>query len=117
MIILQLEGNQCHTSQPERQRSCSRPFAREINRSEESRYHHRLHVLLLVAGGRSCTEVGRLFGHEATTVPRWVEQDGFIGLREGDRPGWPMSLDKRQWTRLARDLHRDPRRLRHAQHL
>jgi len=92
----------------------------EIDRSEESRYDHRLHGLLLVASGRPCTEVGRLFGEEATTVQRWVrrfEQRGFAGLREGERPGRPRSLDGRQWKRLARDLRRDPRRSGHAQHL
>ena len=92
----------------------------EIDRSEESRYDHRLHGLLLVASGRSCTEVSQLFGEEATTVQRWVhrfEQSGLAGLREGERPGRPRSLDERQWKRLARDLRRDPRRLGHTQHL
>ena len=92
----------------------------EIDRSEESRYDHRLHGLLLVASGRSCTAVSQLFGEEATTVQRWVrrfEQHGFAGLREGERSGRPRSLDERQWTRLARDLRRAPRHLGHAQHL
>lgn len=92
----------------------------EIDRSEESRYDHRLHGLLLVASGRSCTAVSQLFGEDATTVQRWVrrfEQRGFAGLREGERPGRPRSLDERQWKRLARDLRRDPHRGGHAQHL
>ena len=92
----------------------------EIDRSEESRYDHRLHGLLLVASGRSCTEVGQLFGEEATTVQRWVHrfaQSGFAGLREGERPGRPRSLDERQWKRLARNLRRDPRSLGYAQNL
>jgi transposase len=92
----------------------------EINRSEESRYDHRLHGVLLVASGRSCREVSHVFGDEATTVQRWVhrfEQRGFAGLREGERPGRPRSLDARQWQRLGRELRQDPRRLGHAQHL
>lgn len=92
----------------------------EIDRSEESRYDHRLHGLLLVASGRSCTEVSQLFGQDATTVQRWVrrfEHSGLAGLREGARPGRPKSLDERQWKRLARDLRRDPRRCGHAQNL
>ena len=38
-------------------------------------------------------------------------------MREGERPVRPKSLDARQWTRLAHDLRRDPRRCGHAQHL
>lgn len=92
----------------------------EIDRNEESRYDHRLHGLLLVASGRSCTEVSQLFGEHATTVQRWVrrfERHGLAGLRDGERPGRPRGLDDRQWKRLARDLRRAPDRAGHAQHL
>ena len=92
----------------------------EIERSEESRYDHRLHSLLLVANGRSCREVALLFGEDPRTVQRWVnrfEDRGFDGLRDGERPGRPRSLDERQWTRLERDLRRNPRDFGHNQNL
>lgn len=41
----------------------------EIGRSEESRYDHRLHGLLLVAAGLSCRAVAELLGENGTTVP------------------------------------------------
>lgn len=88
----------------------------EIGRSEESRYDHRLHGLLLVANGQSCCAVAELFDEDARTVQRWVqrfEQAGFDGLREGERPGRPRSLDARQWQRLERDLRRSPRECGH----
>ena len=83
----------------------------EIGRSEESRYDHRLHGLLLVANGQSCRGVAELMGEDATTVQRWVhrfEEAGFEGLREGERPGRPRSLSERQWRQLQRDLRRSP---------
>ena len=83
----------------------------EIGRSEESRYDHRLHGLLLVANGQSCRGVAELMGEDATTVQRWVhrfEETGFEGLREGERPGRPRSLSERQWRQLQRDLRRSP---------
>lgn len=83
----------------------------EINRSEEARYDHRLHGLLLVSSGRSCNEVGALFGEAATTVQRWVrrfEESGFEGLREGERSGRPRSLDERNWRRIEADLRKSP---------
>ena len=46
----------------------------EIGRSEESRYDHRLHGLLLVTAGQSCREVAELFGENGTTVQRWVNR-------------------------------------------
>jgi transposase len=84
----------------------------EIERSEESRYDHRLHGVLLVSSGYSCTEVGQLFGQAATTVQRWVqrfERGGFEGLREGERPGRPRTLDESQWARIEAYLRKTPR--------
>jgi transposase len=84
----------------------------EIERSEESRYDHRLHGVLLVSSGYSCTEVGQLFGQAATTVQRWVqrfEHGGFEGLREGERPGRPRTLDESQWALIEADLRKTPR--------
>jgi transposase len=92
----------------------------EIGRSEESRYDHRLHGVLLVANGQSCRGVAELFGEDATTVQRWVrrfEEHGFEGLRDGERSGRPKLLDERQWRQLQRDLRRDPEQLGHPQGL
>lgn len=66
----------------------------EIERSEESRYDHRLHGLLLVTAGQSCREVAALFGENGTTVQRWVnrfEEGGLDALREGERSGRPAA--------------------------
>ncbi len=82
-----------------------------IQRSDESRYDHRLHGLLLVAGGQSCRQVAGLFDENPRTVQRWVktfERQGFDGLREGDRSGRPRSLTPEQWSSLAADLRRRP---------
>jgi len=84
----------------------------EIGRSEESRYDHRLHGLLLVAAGQSCNEVAQLFGENATTVQRWVrrfEEGGLDALREGERAGRPRTLDAKQWRSLQGDLRKTPR--------
>ncbi len=40
----------------------------EIRRSEDARYDHRLHAVLLVAEGQSCREVARLLGDAASRV-------------------------------------------------
>ena len=61
----------------------------EIARSEESRYDHRLHGLLLVTKGESARSVAELFDEDARTVQRWVqrfEARGFEGLRR--RASW-----------------------------
>lgn len=86
----------------------------EIGRSEESRYDHRLHGLLLLAAGHSCRQVADLFGQDETTVQRWVhrfEQGGLPALRESERPGRPRSLGPAQWRNLEADLRRSPRDL------
>jgi transposase len=83
----------------------------EITRTEESRYGHRLHGLLLLAAGHSCRQVAALFGEDDTTVQRWVRrftQGGLTALREGQRSGRPPALDPEQWSRLEMDLRRSP---------
>ena len=84
----------------------------EIGRSEESRYDHRLHGLLLVTAGQSCREVAQLLGEDPSTVQRWIgrfEENGLEGLREGERPGRPRLLDAGQWRHVSMDLRRTPR--------
>jgi transposase len=83
----------------------------EFARSEESRYQHRLHGLLLVIAGKSCREAGRLLGEEGTTVQRWVRRlnaGGVEALRDGERGGRPRTLGARDWRRLQADLRKSP---------
>lgn len=92
----------------------------EIVRSDESRYDHRLHGLLLVTGGQSCHQVAKTFGEDPRTVQRWVkrfEEYGLDGLREGERPGRPATLDAKQWASLGRDMRRPPKEFGLAAHL
>ena len=92
----------------------------EIVRSEESRYDHRLHGVLLVCAGKTCYEVAELFGHSPRTVEYWVkrfERSGFAGLEEVERPGRPALLDERTREGIGRDLRRPPRKLGYEQNL
>jgi transposase len=92
----------------------------EIARSDESRYDHRLHGLLLVARGHSCPQVAEWFGEDRRTVQRWVrrfETHGLTGLRDGARSGRPTTLNAQQWAALGRDLRREPQAFGHAGHL
>lgn len=92
----------------------------EISRSEESRYDHRLHGVLLVSKGFSCCEVADLLGQNATTVQRWIKrfnQRGFAALYEGERTGRPRSLGKTQWASLEMDLRKQPRDFGYGQNL
>lgn len=92
----------------------------EIVRSDESRYDHRLHGVLLVCSGMSTYEVADLFGQSARTVQYWVqrfERSGFAGLQETERPGRPTSLDASTLEQVGKDLRRDPRELGYSQSL
>ncbi len=92
----------------------------EIARSEESRYDHRLHGVLMVAEGMNCYGVARWLGEHSTSVQRWVrnfERRGFAGLREGERPGRPSRIASGVWAKLERDLRREPRSLGYTQTL
>ena len=92
----------------------------EIARSDESRYDHRLHGLLLVPGGHRGQQVAALFGEDRRTVQRWVhrfETHGLRGLREGARSGRPATLNTKQGAALGRDVRREPQKFGHAGHL
>jgi transposase len=83
----------------------------EIRRSEESRYDHRLHGVLLVAQGMTCPEVGRLLGDAPRSVEYWVrhfEERGLAGLVEGARPGRPKRLGEPQLQEVQAVLRRTP---------
>ena len=83
----------------------------EIQRSEESRYDHRLHGVLLVAQGVTCPEVARLLGDAPRSVEYWVhryEQEGLAGLTEGERSGRPGRLSEKQLKEINRVLRAKP---------
>jgi transposase len=84
----------------------------EIQRSEESRYDHRLHAVLLVAQGVTCPAVADLLGASRRSVEYWVhafENEGLAGLREGERPGRPSRLSERQLAQVSAVLRLPPR--------
>lgn len=92
----------------------------EIGRSEESRYDHRLHGVLLVSQGNDCYQVAAWLGQHPTTVERWVnkfEKYGFAGIQEGIRPGRPKSLTEDQMEKLSIDLRTNPRDMGYQQNL
>ena len=92
----------------------------EILRSEESRYDHRLHGVLLCCSGFSCYEVAAIFDQSPRTVEYWVERfegSGLAGLEERPRPGRPGTLDAPARQRLARDLRQSPRDFGYEQNL
>ncbi len=86
----------------------------EIRRSEESRYDHRLHGLLLVAHGMTCPEVAALLGDAPRTVEYWVrgfDKRGLAALREGDRSGRPGRLSEKHLRGINVALRRIPREM------
>src|SRR6516164_6288123 len=83
----------------------------EIQRSEESRYDHRLHGVLLVAQGMTCPEVARLLGDSPRSVEYWVhrfQRQGLSGLTEGKRSGRPSRLNEKQMKEISRVLRNKP---------
>jgi transposase/fido (protein-threonine AMPylation protein) len=90
----------------------------EIHRSDDSKYDHRLHGLLLVLHGFDCYTVGKLFGQNPTTIQRWVRNfnsQGFSGLTERNKPGRPSSLSEKQWSQLGNDLRKAPTHFSYSQ--
>ena len=83
----------------------------EIRRSEESRYDHRLHAVLLVAKGMSCPEASDYLGDSERTLRYWINRyikKGLQGLVENERPGRPSRLTEEQIERINRALRGKP---------
>ena len=92
----------------------------EILRSEESRYDHRLHGILMVCSEFSCYEVAEILGHSPRTIQYWVrrfEQSGFAGLQEAPRAGRTAALDPDMYQAVGEDLRRSPREFGYFQNL
>lgn len=92
----------------------------EIIRSEEARYDHRLHGILLVCSGLSCAKVAELFGHGPRTIQHWVrrfEEHGFAGLQDIPRPGRPSVMDNDVRNGISADLRHSPRQFGYSQNL
>jgi transposase len=84
----------------------------EIRRSQEARYDHRLHAVLLVAQGVTCPEAAALLGDAPRTVQYWIrrfEDEGFAGLADADRPGRPKKLSEQQLAEISTALRGPPR--------
>jgi transposase len=84
----------------------------EIRRSEEARYDHRLHGVLLVAQGMSAPQVAQLLGDGRRTVEYWVKRfnaEGLSGLVEGERAGRPSRLSEFQIEQIGEVLRDSPR--------
>ena len=83
----------------------------EIRRSDESRYDHRLHGVLLVAHGISCREAAGVLGDAPRSVENWVhrfEKAGLAGLTEVERPGRPSRLSPVQMAKVESALRQSP---------
>ena len=92
----------------------------EIARSEESRYDHRLHGILLVCQDFSCYEVAEILGHSPRTIEYWVhsfEKSGFVGLEERERLGRPTTLNEGMLDNIGKDLRKSPLEFGYSQNL
>ena len=82
----------------------------EIRRSDDSRYDHRLHGLLLVANGYSPYAVSTMLGDSGRSVENWVtsyQARGFGGIRESEHPGRPSRIADIMQS-IDRDLRKSP---------
>jgi transposase len=83
----------------------------EFHRSEEARYSHRLHGVLLVLLGLSTVKAGKLLGDPQRTVAHWVIQfreHGLKGLHE-EKVGRREILDSTQKSVLMTALAKSPK--------
>lgn len=83
----------------------------EIRRTEEARYDHRLHAILLIGQGMTCPQVAKKFGDARGSIRNWVnrfEKHGFAGLVDGERGGRPPRLNEQELQEIGAVLRRVP---------
>lgn len=89
-----------------------RAIRREFRRSEEARYIHRLHGVLLVLLGLSTVKAGKLLGDPQRTIAHWVakwREGGLAALRDADKAGRPGVLSAGQKDSLISALAKSPK--------
>ena len=92
----------------------------EILRSEDARYDHRLHGVLLVCRGFTSYEVAEMFGQNPTTIQRWVrsfQRSGFAGLEDCEKAGRPNRLTSQQLKSINSVLRKSPRDFGYSQNM
>ena len=83
----------------------------EIISSAQGRYLHRLHAVLLVAGGMSCRRAGRLLGASPRVVEYWLTRynaGGIKGLEDSIETGRPPRLSATQWAQVRETVVSQP---------
>ncbi len=88
-----------------------RTLRREVYRSQDNHFLHRLHCMLLISEGCSCREVAAWFGENCRTIERWVhrlQDSGVDGLKDVESPGRPAKLNVSQQKKLLIDLAKPP---------
>lgn len=94
-----------------RSRHTAEDLRKEILRSGDSRYDHRLHAVLLAVQGFDCTKIAKLFGQDPTTIQRWIKKfnsGGIKALKERKKPGRPQRVPVKIWKQLRNDLNLEP---------
>jgi transposase len=92
----------------------------EIKKTNEGRFQHRLHSILLICEGRRCAEIATLFKDGLRTIQYWAKrfnEDGINGLRDAVRPGRRACLSEEAKEVLKQDLRGSPREFGYLQNL
>jgi transposase len=92
----------------------------EIQQTDEARFQHRLHCVLLICNEKTCAEVAAFFGDGLRTIQYWAKrfnEGGIEGLRDSARPGRRASLSEEDKEVLAQNLRHSPREFGYSQNL